>query len=165
MKMTTEQMVPEEMACERLGVTREKMRELRLQHMAEGRDWLKEKNRVWITAAALNHLLGLLGADGSTEWPGSQSPKKTGRSWHCSITRRRFEEVEGIHVLRVVRIPSRNTRILEASQGDGSSPIVRVLVRTNRHFVPGMLLAASPGGQWADVFVLHGRSPRWSGRW
>ena len=47
---------------------------------------------------------------------------------------------------------------------NGGEP-VRVRVRNNANFMPGMEIRARQNEDYPDVFVLVGRTPRYRGRW
>ena len=53
-------------------------------------------------------------------------------------------------------------RSVDVSGWEGES--VRVRVKDNRNFIPGMVLKATPG-EYIDVWDLKGRCPRYRGRW
>jgi hypothetical protein len=61
-------------------------------------------------------------------------------------------------------IDRRRVMIIEAKR-PGSDEIVRVRVRDNRNFMPGMEIRARPVLLYPDVFELVGRTPRYRGRW
>lgn len=65
--------------------------------------------------------------------------------------------------------PPRNSHIIEALlPSDPKSPsqmVVRVRVRDNKNFMPGMEIRARRDEAYPDVYVLVGRTPRYRGRW
>jgi len=67
-----------------------------------------------------------------------------------------------IEALIVTNVP-RNKHIVEAARSNGT--VVRVRVSDNKNFLPGMTLTARQGHQFADVWNLEGRCPRYRGRW
>lgn len=147
METATEQTSPDTGKCfeddiaQQLGLNRDEMRNLRKKHLVEGVTWMRENKRTVITAEGVTIIKTALGV--SVE----HAPEKKAPG----------EE------LTVLRIPSRNTRILEAEKKDGRR--VRVRVHNNVNFVPGMTIRARTDGPYEDVMTLEGRCPRFRGRW
>jgi len=65
----------------------------------------------------------------------------------------------------VVRSIPRNVHIVVCEKKDGDGALVRVRVRSNANFLPGMELRALAHPDYRDVFDLVGRCPRMKGRW
>ena len=58
---------------------------------------------------------------------------------------------------KVTKIPFNRTMLI---CGD-----VKVRVRDNSKFIPGMVVKARPPAEGYSVWVIEGRGPRWRGRW
>lgn len=138
-----ERMTLEDDLAVSLGLNRDEMRALRRQHLVEGVTWHRREKRLWVTdeGVALIHAAVGVAAQNAPE-------KKEGAAGR---------------ELTVTRIPSRNTRILEAQKKDGRP--VRVRVTSNVNFIPGMVIHAREEGPYEDVMTLEGRCPRYRGRW
>lgn len=138
-----ERLVLEDDLAQTLGLNRDEMRALRKNHLVEGVTWQRKAKRLWITPEGVAIIHGALGV------PAAIAPEKK-------------EGARG-NELKVTRIPTRNTRILEAQKKDGRT--VRVRVPSNVNFLPGMTISAREEGPYADVMTLEGRCPRYRGRW
>jgi hypothetical protein len=78
--------------------------------------------------------------------------------------RQPVREPEVISLVITSLRPPKNPHIIEAKR-PGSDEILRVRVRDNRNFMPGMEIRARQDEHYPDVFVLVGRTPRYRGRW
>ena len=94
-----------------------------------------------------------------------------GNGYGAEIQRAVIETVDRVAArvaveLRVVR-QARNPRIVLATTPQTPGVELRVVVRENRNFLPGMTLRAKPADDTADttLYYLDGRCPRWRGRW
>jgi len=141
---------PEAELAEALGMGREDMRDLRKKHLVEHTDWQKVNNRVLLTPQASERL--------KKEVAGLSPEKKENGALEAA------GREQGVQELVVANVPQRNVRLLDARKKEGGD-MVRVMVRNNRNFLPGMEIKAMPSGEWLDVFVLEGRCPRYRGRW
>jgi hypothetical protein len=74
-------------------------------------------------------------------------------------------EPEPISLLITSIRPPKNPHIIEAVRKDNGGESVRVRVRNNQNFLPGMEIRARPSEEYPDVYVLVGRTPRYRGRW
>lgn len=136
-------------AATRLGLARDVMREFR-EGMAEGTDWRKNGRGIEISQEAflaIREKLGAVLADDGAE--GAQ---------------RAADEPDGLVELEVHHVPKMNVHLLVAKK-KGQALLVRVRVRNNVNFLPGMKIKARPEGTYEDVFILEGRCPRYRGRW
>jgi hypothetical protein len=70
-----------------------------------------------------------------------------------------MRESEPISLVITSLRPPKNTHIIEAVRKDGGEP-VRVRVRDNKNFLPGMEIRARQSEEYPDV----GRCPRYRGR-
>ena len=84
-------------------------------------------------------LRGLLGCPESPEEEKARLP-------HCA------REPEPISLVVTSVRPTRNPRIIEAVRKDNGGEPVRVRVRNNANFMPGMEIRARPDEQYPDVF-------------
>lgn len=71
-------------------------------------------------------------------------------------------EPEPVTLVVTSKRPPRNSHIVEAKLGE---QLVRVRVKDNANFLPGMEIRARQDEDYADMFVLVGRTPRYKGRW
>ena len=135
-------------AAEKLGLARDVMREFR-EGLAEGTDWRKNGRQIDLSHEAFLAIKKKMGGaeaeDGSDEALGASSAPD--------------EAVE----LIVHHVPKLNVHLLVAKK-EGAETLVRVKVRCNVNFLPGMKLKARPEGIYDDVFVMEGRCPRYRGR-
>lgn len=129
-----------------LGLARDRIRELREQHLEEGADWRTRGNAVVLTARGLEKITAL--AQGET--PAAPAPVKAGPP-----------EVARLVVARLCG----NHRLLHARRRDAGPEAVALLVRvkTNEHFMAGMEFDAIACGD--GTFQFTGRLPRRKGRW
>ena len=77
---------------------------------------------------------------------------------------RSVREPEPISLIITSLRPPKNPHIIETKR-PGDDQTLRVRVRDNKNFIPGMEIRARPDEQYPDVFVLAGRTPRYKGRW
>ena len=78
---------------------------------------------------------------------------------------RSVRETEPISLLIMSLRPPMNPHIVEAATKDNGGEPVRVRVRDNKNFMPGMEIKARQDEHYPDVFVLVGRTTRFRGRW
>lgn len=149
-RITLHPLVPETELTEQLGISRDAIRALRKKELTEGIDWTGKNKRIQYTQEAALRIISL--AVGSLTSP---EEKKEGGGDPGREA--------GPEELTVVSIARRNVHMLDARKKDGA--MVRVKVRSNLNFIPGMVINARPGGEWPDVYVLEGRAPRYRGRW
>ena len=142
---------PEPVIAARLGLTRVMTAALRADKLTPQVDYVLEGRRVMITDAGYVALRGLLGC------PESPEEEKTRQS-------QSVREPEVISLVITSLRPPKNPHIIEAKR-PGSDEILRVRVRDNRNFLPGMEIRARQDEHYPDVFVLVGRTPRYRGRW
>jgi hypothetical protein len=76
---------------------------------------------------------------------------------------RSVRETEPISLIITSLRPPKNPHIIEAATKDNGGEPVRVRVRDNKNFMPGMEIRARPDEHYPDVFVLVGRTPPVSG--
>ena len=120
--------------------------------LVEGTHWVREKRHVLFTEKGLEALKKMVGA-------GMADGEKNGQEEALALV--------GAAVLMVVTsVPKVNRRILCARKKEGEEGgEMRVRVRDNINFMPGMELRARPDANYADIYVLEGRTPRYRGRW
>lgn len=132
------------------GLTREAIASLRREHLEMEVDWRLISKKVWLAPGGVEKLRARLGCPES-------SAEKNGHG-----------EAPGAPaepVLLVVRSIPRNVHIVVCEKKDGDGALVRVRVRSNANFLPGMELRALAHPDYRDVFDLVGRCPRMKGRW
>jgi hypothetical protein len=141
-------------ACAEIGISREAMAEMRGGSengiLVEGTHWVREKRHVLLTREGLEILKKKIGAEGAGA---------LGNGQHGA-----FALGDGAILLVVTSVPKMNRRILCAVKKEGGAA-VRVRVRDNQNFMPGMEFRARPDGAYADIYILEGRGPRYRGRW
>lgn len=135
-------------AAVELGISRETMREKRTELMTEGQDWIQDGRDIKITPGALAALKDVLSD--------TLTPEEKKAADEAPTTQ---GEVKTFTVSRVTR----NPKIILAKKEGGEE--VRVRVKNNRNFLPGMEVRARQDLAYDDVFVLEGRCPRYRGRW
>jgi hypothetical protein len=133
-----------------LGLTRETMASLRREHLLDGRDWQLVGKKVWLGPAAVKRLKEKVGCLDS---PGQ-------KNGHGEAPSAIAEPVE-----LVIRSVPRNIHIVVCEKKEGDGELVRVRVRSNANFLPGMEIRGMPHPDYSDVFDLVGRCPRQRGRW
>jgi hypothetical protein len=113
-------------------------------------DYVVEGRRVMITQSGYVALRSLLGC------PESPEEEKTRQS---------MREPQPIPLVISSLRPPKNPHIIEAVRKDDGGEPLRVRVRNNANFMPGMEIRARQDENYPDVFVLVGRTPRYKGRW
>ena len=145
-------LTPESRAASRLGLIRAVCASLRRDHLKPRVDyWEREK-------AGDDHREGLRGLEGPSRLPESPNEEKARLS-------RSVCETEPISLIITSLRPPRNHHIIEAATKDNGGEPVRVRVRDNKNFMPGMEIRARASEEYPDVYVLVGRTPRYRGRW
>lgn len=151
-----------------IGVSRDKLRWIR-RGLEAGVHFVKEGRNVVYTALGIEAVRGKIGEElGAAIGNGTDGTDRSNGP-----------VVADLVVVRTVRNPKivMCERILEAEPGGDTNStnghegvpenrkpeVVRVLVQSNKNFLPGMRLRA----RWAhdDVWTLEGRCPRWRGKW
>ena len=122
-------LAPESMVAARLGLTRVVCAALRRDHLKPQVDYLIERKRVMITEAGYVALRDLLGC------PESPDEEKA-RVSHF------VREPEPISLVITSLRPPKNPHIIEAVRKDDGGEPLRVRVRNNRNFMPGMEIRA-----------------------
>lgn len=128
-----------------LGLSRERVRTLREEHLAPD-EWITRGNAVVLTARGLEKITALAAAGAG---PGNEDGVEAGPPAAARL---------------VVAKLCGNLRLLlaRAKAGGPGSPLVLVRVKTNEHFMAGMEFDALPtSAGWQFV----GRLPRRKGRW
>lgn len=138
----------EEDAAEQLGVSRDAMREFR-KGLTARTDWRKTGRVIEISESAFLALKKKVGGEDAPE--GADEPLEAATP-----------QAEPVPLI-AHQAPRLNPRILVAKK-EGADALVRVRVRSNVNFLPGMKIMARPVPGFDDVFVLEGRCPRYRGR-
>lgn len=149
------------------GFSRAVLTDLRSHVLEEGADWKISKKRVLISPAGVAKLQKNLAEEPENEAP---EPENTGPAL---LTLAQGENGHGeaagsgneALLLVVSRVPGINRRILCAKRKEGDDAELRVRVKDNQNFMPGMEFRARPDPIYADVYNLEGRTPRYRGRW
>ena len=142
--------IEEELAAE-MGISRDDIRDLRDRCLIEGEDWHRKKARVFFSAQGVQNLKKELAVG-------------VGLALEKNEAGGALASEAGAEEMVVVNVPGRNRRIMSAQKKVGGA-LVRVQVRDNGNFMPGMEIKARAGGEFPDLYVLEGRAPRWRGKW
>jgi hypothetical protein len=145
-------LMPESRVAAQLGLTRVMCAALRRDKLKPQVDYVIERRRVMITNAGYVALRGLLG------YPESPEDEKARQS-------QSMQEPQPIPLVITSLRPPKNPHIIEVVRKDDGGEPLRVRVRNNRNFMPGMEIRARQDENYPDVFVLVGRTPRYRGRW
>lgn len=129
--------------AEAIGVNRKELAALRRRALKEGTDFEKRGGAVVYSADGMAAVARALEVE-------APDPEKNGGGAPVEV------------VLRVTRVP-RNPRIVLAT--DGTTADLRVKVRRNVNFRPGMEVPALPVPGIDGLFEFRGRLPRRPGRW
>ena len=121
-------LTPESRVAARLGLTRVICAALRRDKLKPQVDYVIERKRVMITESGYVALRGLLGC------PESPEEEKARLS--------QLREPEPISLVITSLRPPKNPHIIEAMRKDDGGEPLRVRVRNNRNFMPGMEIRA-----------------------
>jgi len=182
--------IEEQVAADRIGVSRDVMRTARRKFLTRREDWTKKGGRVMLTEAAVGKLLRHLevvpppdpGESGRTEDPQATLPhvdaeerSQADEGHDPSPAESGAQEPSSdpvpdelaltkwypvIEELTAINRPCRNRHLVFAKHGD---QVVRVKVRSNKNFRAGMTFKARHLQE--DLWELEGRCPRFRGRW
>ena len=170
----------EAVVANRLGVSRERVRELRVAHLLEGEDWVMQGTSVVLSAQGLARMQKLVWAGSSPALPESGPVAATGEvdvvaSEGCmplaAEARVPVGQVfaAGARVRVRVTERARNVRVIMAARVEGvpapGEPArLMVLVQSNELFMPGMEMEVAPV-EGRGCFQYLGRLPRRKGVW
>jgi hypothetical protein len=134
------------------GLSRDAIAELRKEHLTQGVHWDYVRKRVMYSAAGAARLRAAVDLPPDEE---KDAPPNTA------------EQPQAITLVVWRTFPKGNTRVVEA-YAPGKDPldrsnIVRVVVRSSEHYVPGMHVPAIH--EWDDVYRCARPDPRWRGTW
>lgn len=135
----------------KLGVTRDRLRELRWAHLKENVEFIRKNRRVAYTVAGAAHLAGLACPGLPLENALPEGTTDAGDAVALPL-----------QTFKVRRIPA-NTHLLECVASDDRVVVVRV--RWQENFRPGMIVNAIPYGDLPDVFEFAGAYPRFRGKY
>lgn len=143
--------IDEEMVAHRLGVTRERIKEVRVGHLIEGEDFERKRNRFLWSPDGVKKARGVLAGASGEE---IASPGQAGAA---------VDEKNGAVVVEatVVKATFKNRLIITANLASGAE--VRVRVHSAEKFVPGMPVRIRHVED--DLYDLEGRGPRARGVW
>jgi len=168
-------------AAQELGVSRETVRSLRAEHLFENDHWKKKGREIAYTASGVERLRGLVarllsgeGQDSTPEKNGapeaSQAPipgvvtakDAVGQALAqvLSAQSRAAEPPGPGEVVATVTRQVPNKHLVMARLADGGE--IRVWVKTNKNFTPGMTLRATQ--RVGSLYDLVGNCPRFRGR-
>jgi hypothetical protein len=125
---------------------------LRRDHLKPQVDYVIERKRVMITETGYVALRVLLGCP---EPPDEEKARLSQPVCEPSV----------ISLVITSLRPPRNPHIIEAKRKDDGGEHLRVRVRDNRNFMPGMEIRARQDENYPEVYVLVGRTLRYRGRW
>jgi hypothetical protein len=142
----TEAILAAELGLSRLAIAR-----VRRRSFIEGVHWVKKEKSVRWTVAGIEGLKKNLGAFSP---PGQENGQQEAA-----------ESLGEVVLLTISQVPKINRRILCARLKKGAQNEVRVRVKENQNFLPGMEIRARRDPLYQDVYNLEGRTPRYRGRW
>ena len=170
----------EAVVANRLGVSRERVRELRVAHLREGEDWVMQGTAVVLSAQGLARMQKLVWAGSSPALPESGPVAATGgvdgvASEGCMPLAAEARVPVGQVFAAVARVRvrvterARNVRVVMAARVEGvpapGEPArLMVLVQRNELFMPGMEMEVAPV-EGRGCFQYLGRLPRRKGVW
>ena len=168
----------EAVVANRLGVSRERVRELRVAHLREGEDWVMQGTAVVLSAQGLARMQKLVWAGSSPALPESGPVAATGgvdlvASEGCMAAEARVPVGQVFAAVARVRVRvterARNVRVIMAARVEGvpapGEPArLMVLVQSNELFMPGMEMEVAPV-EGRGCFQYLGRLPRRKGVW
>lgn len=183
--MTAEQVFAEPLVARVTGIRRPALKKARLANLQKGTDWWLADSVVTYGAEGLKKLLVSLGLNaGDLTWPegvvgpeGGGTPERAAfappdPTAEASVEPGPAEIVAQAtaavptRALRelVVRKVAWNPTIVLASPGDAQEE-VRVRVRDNKNFRPGMVLRAREPEDAGGLWFMEGNCPRFPGRY
>lgn len=141
-----------------LGVNRSVIKAIRDEQLTPQEDWLMVRNQVTLTESGVGKVMASLSPPAASVDEAEDSLKKS------------VAQLPSKGVVVCARIP-RNPRMVlgvlmsveDGLAAEGLGREVRVRVKSNVHFLPGMELPCYQE-DW-DVWVLDRPCPRWKGRW
>ena len=150
----------EAVVANRLGVSRERVRELRVAHLLEGEDWVMQGTSVVLSAQGLARMQKLVWAGSSPALPESGPVAATGEvdvvaSEGCMPLAAEARVPVG-QVFAAARV--------EGVPAPGEPARLMVLVQSNELFMPGMEMEVAPV-EGRGCFQYLGRLPRRKGVW
>ena len=170
----------EAVVANRLGVSRERVRELRVAHLREGEDWVMQGTAVVLSAQGLARMQKLVWAGSSPALPESGPVAATGEvdvvaSEGCMPLAAEARVPVGQVFAAVARVRvrvterARNVRVIMAARVEGvpapGEPArLMVRVQSNELFMPGMVMEVVPV-DGRGCFQYMGRLPRRKGVW
>lgn len=143
-----------------LGIKKNRLVSLRRTHLARGTDWEVQGAVVCYTPAGVQKLRDLAArpvAPGDAANAGSVDDADA-ETEALAATEQAIPELLELVVLRICPNPS----LVICQHGETE---VRVRVRTNLNFVPGMRLPARQPRNAGDAWFHEGRLPRFKGRY
>lgn len=133
------------------SISRDDLRKLR-EKLTRVQDWTGGNGQpIVLTAAGLERLRCLLAEKAAAE--AAEAVQSAGEAVQAGTA---YEE------LTVVRVGSPRVLLARKKEGaDPAAPPVRVMVKSTKHFVPGMELPrCQPSGRFPDLYFYHGKLPR-----
>ena len=171
----------EAVVANRLGVSRERVRELRVAHLLEGEDWVMQGTSVVLSAQGLARMQKLVWAGSSPALPESGPVAATGEvdvvaSEGCMPLAAEARVPVGQVFAAVARVrcscgplnrrgrPGIMAARVEGVPAPGEPARLMVLVQSNELFMPGMEMEVAPV-EGRGCFQYLGRLPRRKGVW
>lgn len=158
--------------AKRLGVSREEIRSLRMEHLLAGVDWILEKNRVALADSGVEKIAALLSPLTATE-RAVEPTMDLAAAVIQEATQAAAEAAGDVPVVLHVWRQTRNPKIIEAFR-PGTDPmlrenVVRVRVKSSENFCrvggDGKPMELPVVHLQSDLYELVGRCPRRKGRW
>ena len=135
--------------CQRLGISRADLKNLRKEYLKEGTHFFKKGKSIWLTPAGQIAIEKRLKSSeiSSDELVEEESIVESSDATFCCA------EVEKISANKMILL----------CKIDGKSGC-RVRVKDNSKFVPGMTFRVKPMRE-PNLWTIDGNCPRWRGRW
>lgn len=140
----------EDRVADSLGIARDRVREIRERHLVSPQHFFTSHGAIVFTDAGLARLLEQLNPAPAAAAPTADAPQPPPGPAPRDI-------------LRVLRVPVTNKKLLLCARPDGKPGEVPVRVRDNSNFRPGMDVPALLGAP--NFWQHYGRLPRRLGRW
>lgn len=159
---TEEELYTEARVAESLGVPRARVKAVR-DGLQEGQDWLMLRGRVVLTDRGLNEVMLALAPSAAKRETNGQLVKYRPRRAEVVVTK--IPRNPHLVLGKIVRVADGAASLGPAGPNKGPviGQVVRVKVKRNLNFIPGMEMPCYRES-W-DVWVLDRPCPRFRGRW
>lgn len=162
----------------RLGLQKDEIRELRQQHLIEGKTWLLKKKRVWLSETAVAVIAQAKGLAVDSASPNAQTPNaddsgalkanpQNPDSKKNPPPKSDFTATAGV-TLKVVQRCTNPHMIQCCDLKDNAlmpKKMVRVRVRSNANFIRHMVVPVTLVAGYTDLYDLARACPKKKGKW